>query len=575
MRAEAVKFDNQMMEDPATKEKTGAKMLMECFLREGVDVVFGYPGGAVIPIYDALYEAPIHHIISRHEQGAIHAADGYARATGRVGVCIGTSGPGATNLVTGITNAFMDSIPLVVITGQVPTSLIGTDAFQEADITGITMPITKHNYLVQNVNDIPRIMKEAFYIARSGRPGPVVIDIPKDISYATGAFHYPDSIHLPSYQPTVEPNASQVSKVAMAISEAKKPIILAGGGVLSASAEHELLLFAEKLQIPVTTTLMGLGGFPAAHPLWLGMPGMHGTVTANRAIQNSDLLISLGARFDDRVTGNIERFAPNAKIVHIDIDPAELGKIINTQYPLVSDIKYALQKLIKMVKPTDTMGWVGQVLHWKKEKPLTFKDTNQQIKPQYVIQQISKITKGKAIISTDVGQHQMWAAQFYHFEKTRSMLTSGGLGTMGFGLPAAIGAQIGKPDQTVILISGDGSIQMNIQELATIAEQQLPIKIVILNNSFLGMVRQWQEIFHDKRYSSTPMKGPDFVKLADAYSILGLRATTKEMVRETLEKGFNHSGPVIMEFIVEKEENVLPFVPPGASLDEMIEEGQE
>ena len=574
MRAEAVKLINQLMEEPTTETKTGAEMLMECFQREGVDVVFGYPGGAVIPIYDALYEAPIRHVLSRHEQGAIHAADGYARATGKVGVCIGTSGPGATNLVTGITNAYMDSIPLVVITGQVPTSLIGTDAFQEADITGITMPITKHNYLVQKVEDIPRILKEAFYIARSGRPGPVVIDIPKDISYSNGAFIYPDSIHLPSYQPTIEPNASQVAKVANAIAEARNPLILAGGGVLSAGAEQELLLFAEKLQIPVTTTLMGLGGFPAAHPLWLGMPGMHGTIAANKAIQSSDLILSLGARFDDRVTGNIDRFAPNAKIVHVDIDPAEVGKIIFTQFPLVGDVKTVLLKLLTLVKPIDTVAWVEQVLQWKKEKPLRYKDDEKKIKPQYVIEQISKYTKGNAIISTDVGQHQMWAAQFYQFENSRSILTSGGLGTMGFGLPAAIGAQVGKPDTKVILISGDGSIQMNIQELATIAEQQLPIKIVILNNNYLGMVRQWQEIFHERRYSSTPMLGPDFVKLADAYNILGLRVTSKESVNETIEKGLNHPGPVIMEFIVEKEENVFPFVPPGASLDEMIEEDE-
>ncbi|TCS83190.1 biosynthetic-type acetolactate synthase large subunit [Tepidibacillus fermentans] len=572
MRAEAYQqVDNRLAEEPVYEMKSGAEMIIECLKREGVDVIFGYPGGAVIPIYDALYDSGLKHVLSRHEQGAIHAADGYARSTGKVGVVIGTSGPGATNLVTGITNAYMDSIPLVVLTGQVPTSYIGTDAFQEADITGITMPITKHNYLVQRTQDLPKILKEAFYIARSGRPGPVLIDIPKDISYDVAPFYYPESVSIPSYQPTIEPNPSQVMKVAKTIEQAKRPLILAGGGVISSGAETELLQFVEKMQIPVTTTLMGLGGFPASHPLWLGMPGMHGTVTANRAIQNADLLISLGARFDDRVTGKIERFAPKAKIVHVDIDPAEVGKIIPTQLPLVGDIKHVLVQLMKKTSPGDTIEWIEQLQQWKKEKPLRYKDSKDGIKAQYVIEQLSNYTKGDAIISTDVGQHQMWTAQYYKFEKARTLLTSGGLGTMGFGLPAAVGAQVGHPDQKVVCISGDGSIQMNIQELATIVQQKLPLKIIILNNSYLGMVRQWQQIFHDCRYSCTFMTGPDFVKLAEAYGMLGIRAVKKEEVTEVLEQGMKHNGPVIMEFMVEEEENVFPFVPPGASLDEMIE----
>ena len=575
MRAEAVNRLKKNEEAPDYDQKTGAEMVIECLKREGAETIFGYPGGSVIPIYDALYDSGLKHILSRHEQGAIHAADGYARATGKVGVVIGTSGPGATNLVTGILNAFMDSIPLVVITGQVPTSLIGTDAFQEADITGITMPITKHSYLVQRAEDLPRIFKEAFYIARTGRPGPVLIDIPKDVSYTLAPFRYPGEVNIKSYQPTIEPNPGQVKKVVKTIQSAKRPLILAGGGVIGSNASTELLQFAEKMQIPVTTTLMGIGGFPAKHPLWLGMPGMHGTVTANRAIQNADLLIALGARFDDRVTGKIEKFAPKAKIVHVDIDPAEVGKIINTHLPLVGDIKHVLQKLINVVEPINTIEWVQQLQEWKKEKPLKYKDSENGIKPQYVIEQLSNKAKENTIVSTDVGQHQMWTAQFYKFEKPRSLFTSGGLGTMGFGLPAAVGAQAGNPGKTVICISGDGSIQMNIQELATISEQKFPLKIAILNNSFLGMVRQWQQAFHDCRYSCTPITGPDFVKIANAYHILGLRATTKEQVNEIIEEAFNHNGPVIMEFIVENEENVFPFVPAGASLDEMIEGGAE
>jgi len=571
MRAEAYSQLEKQVEEPVYEMKSGAEMIIECLKREDVDVIFGYPGGAVIPIYDAIYDSGLKHVLSRHEQGAIHAADGYARSTGNVGVVIGTSGPGATNLVTGITNAFMDSIPLVVITGQVSRSYIGTDAFQEADITGITMPITKHNYLVQVTEELPRILKEAFYIARSGRPGPVLVDIPKDVSYEVTEFRYPESISIPSYQPTVDPNPSQVIKVAKTIEQAKRPLIMAGGGIISSDAQEELLLFAEKMNIPVTTTLMALGGFPASHPLWLGMPGMHGTVTANKAIQNADLLISLGARFDDRVTGDVTRFAPLAKIVHVDIDPAEVGKIVSTHMPLVGDVKQVLKELIKKSTPGQTVEWMNQIQQLKEEKPLRYKDSENGIKPQFVIEKISEYRKEDVIISTDVGQHQMWTAQFYKFEKARTLLTSGGLGTMGFGLPAAMGAQVGNRNKKVICISGDGSIQMNIQELATIVQQKLPLKIVILNNTFLGMVRQWQEVFHDSRYSSTPMTGPDFVKLAEAYGMLGLRTERKDEVNKILQQGMEHDGPVIMEFLVETEENVFPFVPPGASLDEMIE----
>lgn len=572
MRAEAYQHvEEQLVEEPVIVMKTGAEMVVECLKQEGVDVLFGYPGGAVIPIYDALYDSGLKHVLSRHEQGAIHAADGYARATGKVGVCIATSGPGATNLVTGITNAFMDSIPLVVITGQVPTSYIGTDAFQEADITGITMPITKHNYLVQRIEDLPKILKEAFYIARTGRPGPVLIDIPKDISVQSAPFVYPETVHIPSYQPTVDPNPSQVTKVIKTIQQAKRPLILAGGGVILSNASKELLQFAEKLQIPVTTTLMGIGGFPASHPLWLGMPGMHGTVTANHAIQNADLLIAFGMRFSDRVTGKIERFAPKAKLIHVDIDPAEVGKVVTAHLPLVGDVKRVLQKLVKETKHLHHSDWIEHLQQLKKEKPVRYRDSKERIKTQYVIERLSDFASQDAIVSTDVGQHQMWTAQFFKFEKPRTLLTSGGLGTMGFGLPAAIGAQLAHPDKQVICISGDGSIQMNIQELATVAQENIPIKLAIMNNSFLGMVRQWQELFNERRYSSTTITNPDFVKLADAYGILGLKATKKEEVTEVIEKAFNHPGPVVMNFIVENEENVFPFVPAGASLDEAME----
>jgi len=571
MGVNAYKIFDEWEKEPVYEMKTGALMLIESLKKEGVEVIFGYPGGAVIPIYDVLYDSGIKHILSRHEQGAVHAADGYARATGKVGVCIGTSGPGATNLVTGITNAYMDSIPLVVITGQVARSLLGTDGFQEADITGITMPITKHNYLVQNTAQLPLIIKEAFYLAKSGRPGPVLIDIPKDVSYELAPFNYPEKVDIPSYQPTVYPNANQVLKVVEVIKQAKRPVIIAGGGVINANASKELLEFVEKVRIPVTTTLMGLGSIPVQHELFLGMPGMHGTYTANMAIQKADLLIAMGARFDDRVTGNTKKFAPHAQIVHIDIDPAEIGKIIKTSYPLVGDLKQVLPRLIQLINRNETDEWIKLLQEWKREHPLRYKDLPDKIKPQFVIEQIAKYGS-EAIIATDVGQHQMWTAQYFPFSRHRSFITSGGLGTMGFGLPAAIGAQVGKQDEKVVLISGDGSIQMNIQELATIAENRLPLKIFILNNSYLGMVRQWQEIFHERRYSATAMNvTPDFVKLAEAYGIRGVRVKEKEEVEKTIREVIEYDGPVLVDVIVEKEENVFPFVPAGASLDEMLE----
>jgi len=574
MRTEAysrVESQELEQEQPIQEMKTGAEMVIESLKREGVDVIFGYPGGAVIPIYDALYGSGLKHVLSRHEQGAIHAAEGYARATGEVGVCIGTSGPGATNLVTGITDAFMDSTPLVVITGQVPTYYIGTDAFQEADITGITIPITKHNYLVQKIEDLPRILKEAFYIAKSGRPGPVLIDLPKDVAMESAPFDYDQEVNTPSYQPTIEPNQSQITKVIDAIQQAERPLIISGGGVILSNSSNELLELAEKLQIPVTTTLMGIGSFPASHPLCLGMPGMHGTVTANHAIQNADLLIVLGMRFSDRVTGKIEKFAPKAKIVHIDIDPAEVGKIVNVHIPLVGDVNRVLKKLNKATRPLEHNEWVELLKQKKIDKPVRYRDTDKGIKSQYVIEQLAKYANEDVIVTTDVGQHQMWTAQFFKFEKPRTLLTSGGLGTMGFGLPAAIGAQMAMRDKQVICISGDGSVQMNIQELATVAQEGLPIKLAIMNNSYLGMVRQWQQMFNDKRYSSTSLVNPDFAKLADAYSILGLKATTKAEVDEVIKKAFDHDGPVVMNFIVDNEENVFPFVPAGASLDEAME----
>lgn len=561
--------DNRMM--------TGAQILMEILKSEGVDTIFGFPGGAVIDIYDELSKTDIRHILVRHEQGAVHAADGYSRASGRVGVCLVTSGPGATNTVTGIASAFMDSIPVVIITGQVPTHLIGNDAFQEVDIVGITRSCTKHNYLVTNAEDLAGILKEAFYLARSGRPGPVLVDIPKDIARTVIQFTMPEESNLKSYRPTYNPNIKQLQKIISLIEESEKPVIFAGGGVILSKGSKELMEFARKTKIPVTASLMGLGAFPGSDPLWLGMIGMHGTFRANMSVGACDLLIAIGVRFDDRVTGKTDSFAPNAKIVHIDIDPTSIRKNIPVSVPVVGDCRIALDQLNQMTGHTDSgkinkkrQKWFNQINRWKTTKPLSYKQ-KQTIMPQYVIENLFNITKGKAIITTEVGQNQMWAAQYYHFDKPGHFITSGGLGCMGFGLPAAIGAQIACPGELVVDIAGDGSIQMNIQELATAVQYSLPVKVVILNNRYLGMVRQWQELFYDKRYSCTSMDhSPDFVKLAEAYGAVGLRATKPEEVLPVLKKGLNSDKTVIMDFQIEREENVYPMVPAGAPITEML-----
>lgn len=552
---------------------TGAKIIVECLKKEKVEVIFGYPGGVVLPLCDALYDSGIRFILTRHEQGAAHAADGYARASGKVGVCLATSGPGATNLVTGIATAYMDSIPIVAITGQVATHLIGNDAFQEVDTTGITRPITKHNYLIKSTNQIGRVFKESFYIARTGKPGPVLIDIPVDVQKGEANFEYPEDIDLRSYKPVYNGHPVQIEKAIDLIENSKKPLILAGGGVISSNASEQLKKFVEKTRIPVALTMMGLGSFPTEHPLHLGMIGMHGTMYGNNAIMECDVLIAIGCRFDDRVTGKIDEFAPNAKIIHIDIDPASIGKNVPVEIPIVGDVKIILEQFLKNIPEIDTKKWTEKIQEWKEKYPLTYKNNTDGLKPQFIIETISELTKGEAIITTEVGQNQMWAAQYYKFKYPRTFISSGGLGTMGFGFPAAIGAQVACPDKTVIDIAGDGSIQMNIQELSTAVSEKIPVKVVILNNCHLGMVRQWQELFYQKRYAFTCLKGkqPDFVKLAEAYGAKGYRITKKEELKKTLEKSFSYKdGPVFIDCIVEPEENVFPMVPAGASLKEMI-----
>ncbi|MDO8140511.1 MAG: biosynthetic-type acetolactate synthase large subunit [Candidatus Brocadiales bacterium] len=551
--------------------KTGSQILLDALIREGVEYVFGIPGGVVLPLFDVLYESSIKFILTRHEQGAGHAADGYARATGKVGVCLATSGPGATNLVTAIATAYMDSIPIVAVTGQVKTFLIGNDAFQEADIVGITRPITKHSYLVKDVKDLARIVKEAFFIANTGRRGPVLIDVPVDITLEKCEEIIPTEVDLPGYKPRYEGNIRQIKIAAEEINNSKRPVVYTGGGIISSESSKELLEFAEKGNLPVTTTLMGLGGFPENHHLSLGMLGMHGTVSANFAVTESDVLIAIGARFDDRVTGKIDEFAPHAKIIHIDIDPASISKTVRVDIPVVGDAKNILQELNKHIHFAERKEWLDKIKQWKEKNPLSYNNSGNVIKPQYVIEQICDAAKGNAIITTEVGQNQMWAAQYFTFTQPRTFLSSGGLGTMGYGFPAAIGAQLGCPDKIVVDIAGDGSIQMNIQELSTVARLNIPVKIAILNNGYLGMVRQWQELFYDKRYSSVCLNGnPDFVKLAEAYGAKGFLVEKKEDVRPTIEKAFSIKGPVVMDFRVDPNENVSPMVPAGQPIHRMI-----
>jgi acetolactate synthase-1/2/3 large subunit len=565
------------------KKLTGAQIVIESLVAEGVDVIFGYPGGAILPTYDALLEQPkIKHILVRHEQGATHMAEGYARVSGRPGVVMVTSGPGATNAVTGIADAYMDSTPMVVISGQVSTTMIGNDAFQEADIVGITRPCTKHNYLVKDVKDLPRVIKEAFYIAGNGRPGPVLVDIPKDVQQAEHSFKYPDKVDLRGYKPTIKGNPRQIERAVEAIEKSEKPLFYVGGGVQWSGAAPELTQLVRGLGIPLCETLMGLGSFPASDPLCLGMLGMHGSYGTNTAVCNTDCLIAVGARFDDRVTGRIKDFAPKAEmIIHLDIDPSSISKNVKVDVPIVGDIKSVLADMLQVVRSREGIGrrkahwakWHHQILQWKRERPL-YQNGNhserESVSPLHVIEEMHNLTKGDCIIATDVGQHQMWIAQLFPFERPRSLLTSGGLGTMGYGLPAGIGAKFAAPDRKVIVVSGDGSIQMNIQELGTAVQYNVDIKVVILNNYFLGMVRQWQEKFYAERYSYSAMSVPNFVKLADAYGAKGFRIEKSSDLAKTMKEAFATPGPVLIDVVIPKEEAVMPMIPPGGSMSEML-----
>ena len=554
----------------------GARMICESLLKEGVEVMFGYPGGAVLPFYDTLPEYPqLRHILARHEQGAAHAADGYARATGKVGVCVATSGPGATNLVTGIAAAYLDSSPMVAITGQVARPFIGKDGFQEIDITGITLPITKHNYLVMRADDIPTVMKEAFHIARYGRPGPVLIDIPRDVFVEEAEFRYPERVELRGYKPTINGHPAQVKKAAKLINEAKRPVIIAGRGVMISTACPELKELAEKGQIPVITTFLGIGSFPESHILSFGMLGMHGMAYANMAVNAADLIIAIGMRFDDRATAKVSGFAPHAQIVHIDIDPAEIGKNVRVDVPIVGDVKHVLEALNQQVAPRSRVDWVSQIEEWRWKHPSTAIRETDSLLPQFVVRQIYEATGGDAIIVTGVGQNQMWAAHYFQYDRPNTLISSGGLGPMGFELPAAIGAKVGCPDDTVWCIAGDGGFQMTVQELGTIAQENLAVKIAILNNGYLGMVRQWQELFYSRRYVATPITGPDFVKVAEAYGIAATRVTDRLDVIPAIGRAMEHRGPFVIDFVVEPEENVYPMVPPGATLAEVMEETRE
>ncbi len=552
--------------------------IMECLKAEGVDVVFGLPGGANLPTYDAFVDGGIRHVLVRHEAGGGHAAEGYAKATGKVGVAFATSGPGATNVVTPIVDAMMDSVPTVFITGQVRTDLIGTDGFQETDTLGITMPVVKHSFQIRDPKEIPRAIHEAFYLARSGRPGPVVVDIPQDLSRADIDYEPIGDVHLPGYQPTTDGNAKQIRQAAKAMASARRPVIYAGGGVVNANAAKELVEFATVDRFPVTCTLMGLGAFPAPHPQWLGMLGMHGTRTANYAMDEADLICCIGARFDDRITGKLSEFAPNAKFIHIDVDPAEISKNVPAHIPIVGDARNVLRKLVKEYRALDATDssrmdeWWSRIEAWRKAHPLRYDDSSDgEIKPQYMVQALYEATGGDAIVCSDVGQHQMWAAQYYHFNQPRRWINSGGLGTMGFGLPAAMGAQVGCPDATVVCISGDGSIQMNMQELATCAQNDIPVKIFIMNNGYLGMVRQWQELFWDNRYSHVDMGSfPDFVKVADAYGATGIRLTEKGTLVDDMKAALATPGPVMVDVRVTREENTYPMISPGMPARDMV-----
>jgi acetolactate synthase-1/2/3 large subunit len=555
---------------------TGAQIICEGLVKEGVEVIFGFPGGAILPLYDTLPQYPqLRHILVRHEQGAAHAADGYARATGKVGVCMATSGPGATNLVTGIANAYLDSSPVVAITGQVARPFIGKDAFQEVDISGITLPITKHNYLVLDVGSLAGIVKEAFYLARTGRPGPILIDVPRDVFIDQAEFNYPTNVDLPGYKPTLQGHVAQIKKAAKLINEAQRPLIIAGRGVIISGAYAELKQLAEMAQIPVVTTLLGIGCFPESHILSFGMLGMHGMAYANMAVEAADVIIAIGMRFDDRATGKVSGFAPHASIIHIDIDPAEIGKNVPVAVPIVGDVKLVLNALNKLIISTGHVDWLQQLEDWQREHPSTVIRDCEGLLPQFVIRKIYEVTQGEAIIVTGVGQNQMWAAQHFCYDKPNSLISSGGLGTMGFELPAAMGAKIGCPDTTVWCIAGDGGFQMTIQELATVVQEKVAVKIAIINNGYLGMVRQWQELFYGRRYVATPLSGPDFVKIAEAYGIPGLRVRRKAEVVPAIRQAMEEQGPFLIDFMVEPEENVFPMVTPGEALTEVLEGPKE